>query len=131
MLGPIFQPREVKETLLALDRVAEGSDNLAMPEVRRLVRKVILADHGKVVASVKADKLEPKTLVWLLMTSVLDRQLSSGANHAYRGLLSMTGNGMLSLWDMATDNLAHDGFYTADEAAKDKAHIREQIKRAG
>jgi hypothetical protein len=131
MFASVFQPREVKDTLLALDRLAYDSTNLAMPEVQRLVRKAILADPGKVVGSIRADRLQPKTLVWLLTSNVLDRQLSSGSLHTYRGMLSIIGNSMLTLWDAAADNLAETGFYSAEQAARDKAHIREQIRRAG
>lgn len=133
-IGGIFKPREVKETLLALDRICENADNCRlypMPEVRAWVREVLLREPAKVVASVRADKLEPSTLVWLLVTNVLDRELCCGNHHVYRGMLSMSGTSLLGLWDLATRKLTEAGFQSEDEAAKDRSYIREQIKKAG
>ena len=134
MLGGLFQRAEIKETYLALDRLCADDDNCRlypMPQVREWVRAAISRDPAKIVSAIRADKLEPSTVVWVLITNVLDRELSCGEHHVYRGMLSMSGTPLLPLWDLATRKLTDAGFHTEEEAAKDRAYIREQIKRAG
>lgn len=129
----LFQPKEIKETLLALDRVCTDDKCRLFPmsQVREWVREKINTDVAQIVSAIRTEKLEPSTVVWVLVTNVLDRELSCGSHHVYRGLLSGPGNSLLALWDHANERLQASGYHSAKEAERDRAYIREQIKRAG
>lgn len=129
----LFQPRAIKETLLALDRVCTDDKCRLFPmsEVRGWVREKISSDKNSIVRAIRRENLEPSTVIWVLVTNVLDRELSCGSYHVYRGMLSASGSSLLALWDHATAQLQAVGYHSADEAEQDRAYIREQIKRAG
>ncbi len=129
----LFQPKELKETLLALDRVCTDDKCRLFPmsQIREWVREKIKADTRQIVGAIRVKKLEPSTVVWVLVTNVLDRELSCGSHHVYRGMLSGSGSSLLALWDHATERLQAAGHHSPEEAEKDRAYIREQIKRAG
>ena len=127
----LFQPKEVKAALLALEIVQQRAPNSAFALIKSELRSLLVDQADKTVASIKEDNLQCETLIHLLMTNVLDRQLCSGAHHRYRGLLSMQGENLLELWDYAVKQLSKSGFYDQEKAAHERRWIRSQIQRVG
>jgi len=125
------KPVEVIQTLATLNEIEAQFPHFDIAAISFLIRDRIESEPEKVILSIRNDKLAPKTLVYLVITNVLDRELSSGRYHYYRGLLNNTGQSLLALWDHAVDELQFAGFHSEDEAKKDKEWIRQQIRGVG
>lgn len=127
---------DVSRCLEALKKIERDIYGVIGPvpfeNVKEQVKSLIIDETEKTSASIKEDKIAPRTLVCLLITNVLDQELSYGGHHIYRGVLSSRGEGLLTLWDWATDELENDGFFSEpDDAANEKKYIREAIKKVG
>ncbi len=125
------QPDEVNAAILELDKIENAFPDFEVDLISTSVRDRIKTEPEKVVHSIRVDGMTPKALVYLVITNVLDRELSSGRFHVYRGLLSGSGENLLRLWDHAVDELLKSGNHSEEDAAKDKKWIREQIRNVG
>ncbi len=125
-----LQSPEVKASLEALRAVEEKHREMGSL-VSRKVRDMIKKDGRKTTASIREDRLPPEGLVWLLVTNVVDTELSYGHHHIYRGILGMQGKTLLRLWDIACERMTVLGVHDAADEAKEKAYIRRQIAEVG
>lgn len=132
LLWKLFPPYEVKltvEEVKAFFKQREGlglSNSIIEPQVLALAK-----DAGKVVYTIRIDRMKPDQLALILITNVLGQHLGSGQHHIYRGVLSMTGNDMLALWHQVQSELLKRGYCSEAEVEKDNRWVREQIKGAG
>jgi len=134
--GQRESPREVQLALDALEEIGTELSQtgvyagVALAEVKPLVIELI-NDEEKTVASVSADGLAPKTLVYLLLANTIRPLLASGRYHVYRGVLSGAGQGLLAIWNRANDELEAAGFLPPGEVRDDRQWMHSAIKEAG
>jgi len=129
LLSKFFPPYEVKVTLdeaRAFMAQAELCRGLVEPRVTSLVK-----DVEKTLYSVRIERMKPDQLALLLITNVLGKELGSGQDHTYRGVLNMMGKDMLKTWHAAQRAMLTGGYCTQDEMDEDNRWIQEQIKGAG
>ena len=131
MFKALFQPKEIKAALLAVDIVQQRAANSAFALIRNDLHNLLVDHADKVVSSIRENNMQCETLVHVLMTKILAKHLCSGSHHTYRGLLSMRGEHLLNLWDYAVEQLRKSGFYDHEKAASEKQWIRSQIAKAG
>jgi hypothetical protein len=126
---------EVQSCLVELETIEKDANsaffqsaafNTIKPYVVRLIK-----DKEKTVCSIKEDKMTPHNLVLLLITNVTGELLSSGRYHIYRGILNMTGTGLLAIWHYAISELEKSGYYSSEQAKEDNEWINKQIKEVG
>ena len=125
------EPKEVKWTLSALDKLERAASNAAFSIVRNDIQAQI-RDTKKTINSIKQNQMKPEALAALLTSNAVQSHLLSGQYHTYRGVLS-TGKGelLLGLWDFAVDSMANTGQYTDEEADNEKEWIRAEIEKVG
>lgn len=131
MLGFLFKPEEVKRALDTVGAVRDKVNTPAFGLVEGEVRARITRESTKTVASIREDKLPYETLIYLLVTNVIDGKLCSGQFHNYRGILNTQGDWLLELWDRAVGELVKLGFYDPSTGEQEKQYIRAEIKKAG
>lgn len=132
----LFAPPEVKESLLALDRQLADHDGKVNPvwgasSIVRTRVKEALNDQKLTVNSIRDDGLLPSTLVWLLISNVVDGELCCGRHHVYRGTLSGSGTELLSLWHRACRELTAAGYQTQSQGEADTLRLGKMIKEVG
>ncbi|MBN1906329.1 MAG: hypothetical protein JW927_14655 [Deltaproteobacteria bacterium] len=120
----------VSKCLNEMMQIKKEINVLAFVEVESAVKELI-KDTDKTNYSIDVDGLSPRTLVFLLITNVIQTLLPTGQYHIYRGTLNKQGNALLTLWDKATNELQNLNYYTEKEAQEDKTWIRTKIEAVG
>ena len=110
MFKALFQPKEIKAALLAVDIVQQRASNSAFALIRNDLHNLLVDHADKVVSSIRENNVQCETFVHVLMTKILAKHLCSGSHHTYRGILSMQGEHLLNLWDYAVEQLRKSGF---------------------
>ncbi|MFJ2365832.1 hypothetical protein ACIPIN_19355 [Pseudomonas sp. NPDC087697] len=135
-----FLPMEVKAVLMALAieerklREAENKPlfgphsgfNLINSEIRRL----IMSESGVLVLKIR-EGVAPRTLAYLAIANYTARELLTGRYHIHRGILSMPGQSLFSLWAAATAELETAGMHSSEETIEGKRNFHQQIKELG
>ena len=88
-------------------------------------------NYSKTVYSIRATHLKPDQLALLLLFNVLTREIESGWNHIYRGILSDAGREMLSMWHMICIEQIRLGYSTQADYENDLEGLIKQIKEMG
>ena len=122
---------EVKACLDALKAIEAEHSEIAMLGLSKKVRGILTKGADQTKISIREEGLSPKGLVWMLVSNVIDPELSYGHHHIYRGVLGMRGKALLALWDTACAKMTSLGVHDAAEEAKEKAYIRRQIAAVG
>lgn len=91
----------------------------------------LLADREKTTASIVEDGLDPKAVVYLLITNVTWDQLCSGQHHVYRGVLNFGGNQLLDAFAKASERLIAYRVHDRQRHVADVNRLRELVKQAG
>jgi hypothetical protein len=131
------RPKEVKETLTALEKIREQFDTSdvfregPVTAVFSTVRNTIESDPNRAVHSIRHDGWKPADLAFLLLSKVASQAASSGRYHRYRGTLSPEGHGYVAVFRTAVNALAATGFITPAEAEEDIATLLKQVKEVG
>jgi hypothetical protein len=125
----LTQADPVKVTLDALTEV-EAEDlpafSLMKSELVRLIR-----NREKTTLSIVEDRLPPKGLVFLLISNITFRELSSGRHHVYRGVLSMSGTELKRAFDLAVRRMVVLRVHDEADCHTELVKVREAIKGAG
>lgn len=126
-----FMIPEVKTCLTALNIVAtevksSSFDALVKPRIVNLLK-----DVDKTVCSIQNDGISPRNLIFLLTSNVAGELVSSGWYHVYRGVLSMQGQELLNIFNIAVKELEKSGLHTKEESEKDFEWIKNEIKSMG
>lgn len=122
---------EVKSCLQALDEITSEFDDFSFKSLVKPQVINCLKDVDKTVYSIREDKMNPRTAIFLLISNITGDMLSSGEYHVYRGVLNMTGNELLKVFYYAVKKLEESGFHSAEDAEKDREWVRNQIKTMG
>jgi hypothetical protein len=136
-LANLRNPKEVKETLAALEKIRgqfDTSDVLLEGPVAAAfstVRNTIESDPKGIVHWIRQESWKPADLVLLLLSKAASRAASSGRYHIYRGMLSPDGHGYVAVFRTAVNALAASGFITPAEAEEDVATLLKQVKEIG
>ena len=120
----------VDNCLEEIKHIKEDIGGLSFGEIEPHLVSLI-RDEEKTTYSINEEGISPRTLVFLLITNVIQTILSTGKYHVYRGTLGLQGQDLLRVWDRSTEQLAELGYYTATQSQEDKNWIREQIKNVG
>ena len=115
---------------IILQPVVPVEGRLVLDTVLSLVRKKIKATPKELVQSI-ASGMSYRAVVFLLISNVTWEELHSGRHHVYRGALSLTGEGLKQLFDLASDALVSLQFHSKAEANAEKASLMEGIRGLG
>jgi hypothetical protein len=78
-----------------------------------------------------SDGFSPDELVRIMIRNCTHDEIASGRFHVYRGVLSLEGKYLLSLWNHFVDEFVAEGKMTEDERRSDREYLSEQISSAG
>lgn len=73
----------------------------------------------------------PRVLALLVISNIAYRNIASGKYHTYRGLLSMQGTCLRSLWHYTMNELEKDGEICAEDKKLADQNLNEAIKEVG
>ena len=132
-LKKIFAPKEVRTALAVLEEASYTFNTEAFRLVSSKIEGMILARPADFVNLVQSEGISPRQCVYAVISSIAAKHLGSGQYHVYRGFLNPLGPGpdLLRLFDAAADELVRIGAQDADNASKQKATMREEIKSVG
>ena len=91
----------------------------------------LIKDTERTESSINTDGVSPRTLVFLLITNVLDEVLSSGQYHVYRGTLSGLGVSLKKVFTYSNSKMVSLGFQTEADAKEDNKQLDDKIKDRG
>jgi hypothetical protein len=126
-------PEEVKSVLSALDeeaRIMWDGPRLGIETIKPSVVEVILNGRDEIQRNLRSGKT-PRAIVLLVMMNVTRNYLTSGRFHIYRGILSMAGNGLMSIYMYCLDELTKLGVMTAEEMRAARKATDEDIREMG
>lgn len=122
--SPVGKARAALTDIEASDEIPGLSS--AKNEVLELLR-----DVEKTTYSINEDKIDPRSLVYLLIHSVTLKALCTGDNHVYRGVLSMRGNLLLQAYEAASQKMTEGGLQDENEHKKGLAALKQEISEIG
>ncbi|CCG40119.1 hypothetical protein [Magnetospirillum molischianum] len=131
-----FPTKEVRASLLALSIEKERiSKDIFLSSAFSIVEKRVISTISELPDNVKKsiteDGFSPTDLVRIMLRNGSHDILSSGALHIYRGVLSVDGNNVHSLWTYLVNEFVKEGKMTPEEAESDRDYLAEQIASAG
>lgn len=129
-----FPPPEVKTCLCALGEVKPLFSNLLFSDlVLEKVRAILLDKKYKpqLLVAVYEAKCSPRDIVLYGIVEQCKLLLSTGLYHIYRGVLSLEGNDMRAVFEIALDELVKSGYASKEQAAEQRALLQELIKDVG
>lgn len=91
----------------------------------------LINDREKTAISIDEEKMNPRALVWLLISNVADRKLCSGKYHTYRGILNMVGQQLVQVFTTASRQLVQFGFHTEAEHEADSQRLKRELASIG
>ncbi len=91
----------------------------------------LIDDRERTSASILEDKLDPRGLVYLLITNVVIGRLCSGRYHVYRGVLNAQGRELEEAFMLASRRMVQYGVH--DERAHDAevSSLRKELAALG
>lgn len=136
----LFTPKEVKAVLLALDfeerKLRDAIDQPLLGSyagfklIRSDIRGLISLNAATVVQKVR-EGVAPRTVAYLVIANRTAEMLRSGRYHIYRGALSMPGQSLFSIWNVATEELEAAGIHSPEEAVEGRRDFHQQMKEIG
>ena len=93
--------------------------------------KLYLRDNPDEVESSLRDGRSPKHIALLLSSNVAQDDLISGRHHVYRGVLDLTGEDALRVFNLSLDGLVEIGQMEPQERQSDIEKLTQEIKRVG
>lgn len=121
----IFALEEIR--IRAEENNITGVNDSVFPEVKR----ILYVRHKDVARKIGVENYTPDELALELLKNLVDSMITSGNHHTYRGLLSMSGNRLLQLYEFITSELVRLRYMTQEEMERDKLSLLEDIKRVG
>lgn len=109
----------------------EGSNTI--PAIGLIKEKVLasLNDRSRIVATLEKEGMNPKCLIYLLISNEANELLCTGNYHFYRGHLNNIGNQLLRSFVTASQELVNSGFQTASDHEADVKSLRKEIAEIG
>lgn len=104
-----------------------------LPGLQHLKDEVLalINDRGKTTVSIDEEKMDPKALVWVLISNVADHKLCSGNFHTYRGTLNMVGQQLLQVFTTASRQMVECGMRTEAEYEADAQRLKNELASIG
>ncbi len=120
----------VSRCFRAMEEIRNTLDSFMFDTIAEDVAKA-LRNREKSEYSLDVEKMSPHDVVYLVITNTIAGVLPLGTFHTYRGLLSMKGNELLRIWNIALSKLESTGVNTPAKTGEERKWMAEQIKNAG
>lgn len=128
----LFLTKEIKDVLCILDELGYRFDKyLSFEMVKEQAKKIVLRNKGKLKEIMIERNISPRRAAYSWINNVSGDMLESGEHHIYRGTLNQTGDELLKIFDISTDELVKLGDMDKEKACEQKENIRENIKTIG
>ena len=125
-----FASHGVQDALRVLAEMESHCDGIMYDTIRNVLEDHFL-DNGNEVAELTKQGISPRVQVCNAVSNLVGDMSESGQYHVYRGVLGIEGEGLLRLFDLATDRIAAAGAIDSMLANKNKAQLRESIRGLG
>jgi hypothetical protein len=91
----------------------------------------LIDDRESTSASILKDKLDPRGLVYLLITNVANERLCSGGYHVYRGVLNAQGRELEEGFILASKRMVEYGVHDQRAHEAEVASLRKELATLG
>jgi hypothetical protein len=127
-----FGKKEVKEAIGILEEASQEFGIGGFDLVKEYVEKSILSNTNQFIDVVQKGRSVRK-YVYSMIANISGDMVESGQYHIYRGVLNPIGPGedLLKIFDVAMAELVRLGDTDVENANKQKAAVRENIKTVG
>ena len=112
-------------------REIEANDDIPGLHIIKDKLLTLIADDKRTTASLVEDRLNPKGLIYLLITNVAYAELGTGRYHVYRGVLSMSGQQLLSAFIFSSERMIEHGVHDRVSHEFDLADLRKELSQIG
>jgi len=123
-------PPEVNWTVDAINGFRSRNDTLAV-DVAINAALALARDAERTVSRVRIEQVKPEHLALMLVKNVSGKLLQSGSYHVDRGVLSIAGTDLRTLWVRAVMELRERGYCSEREANEGLERILKQIREGG
>ena len=133
LLSKLFRAKEVRDVLFALDRLKIFllADTICFDEIKARARQAVTTNPNLVREQVVMEGQQPLQIALSLIINLCGRDLGSGSDHTYRGVLSMRGTAKRALFNQAQAMLLERGYIEQEDVKHGRAILAEQINNAG
>ena len=127
-----FSKKEVKEAIGILKEASQEFGSGGFDLVKEHIEKSILSNTNQFIDVVRKGRSVRK-YVYSMIANISGDMVESGQYHIYRGVLNSMGPGedLLKIFDAAMTELVRLGDSDVENANKQKAAVRENIKTVG
>jgi hypothetical protein len=128
--SPMTRKRDpVAEALSAIREIE--AENLPAFDMMQRELVALVQDREKTTISIVTEGMHPKGLVFLLISNIAYRELTSGTHHIYRGALSMQGQMFRQAFETATRRMVIFRLHDKAKCEQDLKDIAGVIASAG
>lgn len=129
----LFRPKEVRDVLFALDRLRSSplAETLCFSEIEVRARQAVTGNPKAVREQVVMEGQQPLQIALNLIINLCGRDLGSGADHTYRGVLGMRGTAKRALFNQAQAMMLERGYIEQEDLDHGRTMLAQQIKDAG
>jgi hypothetical protein len=129
----LFRAKEVRDVLFALDRLKLSplANTLCFDEIEARARQAVTNNPNSVREQVVMEGQQPLQIALNLIINLCGRDLGSGGEHTYRGILSMRGTAKRALFNQAQAMMLERGYIKQVDVDHGRTMLAEQIKSAG
>ncbi|MFA5965355.1 MAG: hypothetical protein WC804_15170 [Sphingomonas sp.] len=123
----------MRDVLFALDRLKASplAETLCFDEVQARARETVIGNAKSVREQVVMKGQQPLQIALNLIVNLCGRDLGSGNDHTYRGVLSTRGTAKRALFNHAQALMLERGYIEQEDVDYGQAALAEQIKEAG
>lgn len=106
LFSRLLRPREVRNVLRALEdlKTMPLADTLCFEEIALNAREVVISNVDKIRDQTITGGQQPLEIALNIIINICGRDLSSGNDHVYRGMLTIRGKAKRALFEEAQIN---------------------------
>jgi len=127
----IFEPRECREVRQEAARIIKQHTDLAAGTLSDFCSQFIRRNRRAVRDVVRIEQIPVPRCAAFLVLNCIDKLVSSGQHHSYRGVLTAIGKDLLTAHTRLSGYLVESGFMNHEEAQQAREALRQEVAEVG
>lgn len=127
-----FERREeIEPALVMLDTIEKTNGGEGLRHIKHNIFAELIADIEETKAALEDGGVGRRVVCLSAIYAVLERELTSGKYHTYRGVLSRDGEELLTLWDHIVKLRSIGNDFEGEDAERELQRMRSEIAKVG